>query len=56
MTWVFEHGTLYQFPRVVHYAGKKNGGIGWEDTYQNVLIDRLLSSRWMKPERQGLEY
>jgi hypothetical protein len=27
---------------------KENGGDGWEDSYQNYLIARLLDSRWFR--------
>jgi hypothetical protein len=50
VAWLLERGSISQFPRVVHYLGKNNGGAGWEDSYQNILIDRLVASRWMKKE------
>jgi len=48
--WIFRRGQLQQFPRVLHYTAKTNGGPGWEDSYQNLLIERICSSRWMKRE------
>jgi len=46
ISWVFSHGTMFQFPRVVEYCAKENGGSGWEDSYQNRLIGRLCESQW----------
>lgn len=45
--WVLTRGTLGQFPRVMSYLGKENGGDGWEDSYQEFLIEQLCESRWM---------
>lgn len=45
--WVFSRGCLQQFPRIVFYLAKKNGGDGWEDSYQNLLIERICRSQWM---------
>lgn len=42
--WACENGGLTKFPRIVHYLGKENGGPGWEDTYQNILIEQILTS------------
>jgi hypothetical protein len=50
VAWVFEHGTLAQFPRVTEYMAKENGGIGWEDSYQNYLIARLCASKWFEKD------
>jgi hypothetical protein len=46
ISWVFEHGTLDQFPRVTEYLAKENGGLGWQDSYQNALVERLCASAW----------
>lgn len=48
--WVCTHGGPAQFPRIVEYLAKNNGGLGWEDTYQNILIDCFCASPWVKPE------
>ena len=48
--WIFVRGTIGQFPRVVQYLTKENGGPGWHDTYQNLFIDRLCKSRWFVAE------
>jgi hypothetical protein len=48
LAWVFGRGTLAQFPRVVEYLAKENGGPGWEDTYQNHLVARLCGSEWFE--------
>lgn len=48
--WVFVRGSIAQFPRVVQYLTKENGGTGWHDTYQNLFIDRLCKSRWFARE------
>lgn len=45
--WVLTRGTLGQFPRVMAYLGKENGGAEWQDSYQEFLIEQLCESRWM---------
>lgn len=52
--WVFQRGRLQQFPRIVQYMAKMNGGLGWEDSYQNLLITRLCASRWMKRDSDAI--
>lgn len=54
VTWVFARGTLPQFPRVIHFVGKENGGSGWEDSYQNILIERLTKSKWFRKDGDHL--
>ena len=46
--WVFCRGGLQRFPRVVFFLAKENGGAGWEDSYQNLLVERICTSQWMR--------